>query len=209
MDLIGLVTEAIAYANSGATKLNDKALSMEGMSSSKVRNFLNSLLAHPGASYLEIGVWRGSTFYSALYGNNPKYALAIDNFSQFDGDAAVFTNNMADVGTAFEFLNCDAFNLPARIDKNFNIYFYDGEHSFNSQRQALTYYHDFLAEEFIYVCDDWNFKEAKDGTLAAIREKNLQIVYYWELPANYNGDLENWWNGLWVAVLKKQNTQPQ
>ena len=202
MDLLNAVTESIEYANSGATRLNDKALSMEGMSSRKVRNFLNKLLSIPNASYLEIGVWKGSTFYSALYGNSPKYALAIDNFSQFAGNESIFRNNMSDVGTAFDFLNCDSFNTP-KIEQTFNIYFYDGDHSFMSQKLALTHYYDMLGDEFVYICDDWNFQEAKDGTLAGIQEKNLQIVQQWELPANHNGDQTNWWNGLWVSVLKK------
>jgi hypothetical protein len=60
-----------------------------------------------------------------------------------------------------------------------------------------------MDDEFIYMCDDWNWPDVKNGTSRAIQSKNLSIVKEWDLPANGNGDLENWWNGLWVAILRK------
>lgn len=197
------VIECIDYANSGFTKLNNKALNMPGMSSTKVRNFLNKIVSYPSVSYLEIGVWQGSTFYSALYGNQPEYALAIDNFSEFQGNIQTFQNNMSDINFEFSFLNADCFNLITKPEKKFNVYFYDGNHSFNSQKLALSYYDSVLMNEFIYICDDWNFPEVVKGTIAGIEETKLEIIQDWILPAKYNGDTENWWNGLWVAVIKK------
>lgn len=203
MDFIKNINDSIEYANSGQTKLNNKAISMEGMSSPKVRNFLNKIVSYPGVSYLEIGVWRGATFYAALYGNNPEYALAIDNFSEFGGDELVFQNNMSDVNTHFSFLNSDSFDIKNKPEQKFNIYFYDGDHSAKAQRLALTYYQDMLTDEYVYICDDWNWDEVKKGTMEGIQENKLEIIQEWTLPANANGDMVNWWNGLWVAVLKK------
>lgn len=202
-EYIQRVTESIDYANSDETKLNNKALNMTGMSSKKVRNFLNKIVSYPKVSYLEIGVWQGSTFYSALYGNQPEYALAIDNFSEFEGNIQTFQNNMSDVNAEFSFLNTDCFNLTIRPREKFNVYFYDGNHSFDSQKLALTYYDFMLMDEFIYICDDWNFPEVPKGTIAGIEENKLQIIRDWTLPANHNGDTENWWNGLYIAVIKK------
>lgn len=194
---------AIDYALSGQTKLNTKALSMEGMSSPKVRNFLNKLLETPDARYLEIGVWRGSTFYSALYKNNPVYATAIDNFATFGGNEQTFINNLSDIEFPYEFINDHCFDLKNKLDKKYNIYFYDGEHRDLDQENALTYYYDNLDDEFIYICDDWNFPEVPSGTFHGIEQNDFKIVDEWTLKANYNGDTDNWWNGVWVAVLKK------
>ena len=186
------------------TKLNQKALQMSGMSSFKVRNFLNKLLEIPDARYLEIGVWQGATFYSALYGNSPQFAVAIDNFSQFEGSEQIFQANLNDVGVPFEFINSDSFVTKGKLQsKKFNIYFYDGCHLESSQFKAIEYYYDNMDDEFIYICDDWNWPDVKNGTSRAIQSKNLSIVKEWDLPANGNGDLENWWNGLWVAILRK------
>lgn len=203
MSLIKQVNDSLEYANAGFTKLNEKAITMDGMSSFKVRNFLNKIVSYPDTSYLEIGVWRGSTFYSAMHGNKPKYALAIDNFSQFDGNELAFQINMHDTESGFYFINSDCFNLPYKPTEKFNVYFYDGDHSLQSHKSALTYYHDMLTDEYIYICDDWNWPEVKAGTEEGIKEKNLEIVQEWTLPADFNGDKINWWNGLWVAVIKK------
>lgn len=187
------------------TKLNSKAKLMRGMSSFKVRIFLNKLLEMPNSRYLEIGVWQGSTFYSALYGNSPDFAVAIDNFSGFQGSEETFLNNLNDVVTKYEFINSDSFASKEKLaSKKFNIYFYDGDHSEESHYQALAYLYDNLDDEFIYICDDWNWAEVKQGTFRAIQEQNLTIVQEWDLPSNNNGDVENWWNGLWVAILRKK-----
>lgn len=186
------------------TKLNQHALQMSGMSSFKVRNFLNKLLEMPDSRYLEIGVWRGATFYSALLGNSPKYAVAIDNFSQFEGSENIFQENLKDVGVPFEFINSDSFMTQDKLQsKKFNIYFYDGCHKEESQFKAIEYYYDNMDDEFIYLCDDWNGIEVRNGTRRAIEANKLSIIKEWDLPANYNGDLQNWWNGLWVSILRK------
>lgn len=186
------------------TKLNQHALQMSGMSSFKVRNFLNKLLEMSDSRYLEIGVWRGATFYSALLGNSPKYAVAIDNFSQFEGSENIFQENLRDVGVPFEFINSDSFMTKDKLQsKKFNIYFYDGCHQEESQFKAIEYYYDNMDDEFIYLCDDWNGTEVRNGTYRAIEANKLSIIKEWDLPANYNGDLNNWWNGLWVSILRK------
>jgi hypothetical protein len=140
---------------------------------------------------------------SALYGNNPVYATSIDNFATFGGHETIFRNNMSDVGVPYEFINDDCFNLKTKLDKKYNIYFYDGEHYEQDQEKALTYYYDNLDDEFIFICDDWNFPSVPVGTFSGISKTNLKIVDHWTLKAKHNGDVENWWNGLWVAILKK------
>lgn len=203
--MLKYIQSAIECSNNRMTKLNSKAKLMRGMSSFKVRIFLNKLLEMPNSRYLEIGVWQGSTFYSALYGNSPDFAVAIDNFSGFQGSEETFLNNLNDVVTKYEFINSDSFASKEKLaSKKFNIYFYDGDHSEESHYQALAYLYDNLDDEFIYICDDWNWAEVKQGTFRAIQEQNLTIVQEWDLPSNNNGDVENWWNGLWVAILRKK-----
>src|SRR3990167_7098778 len=82
--LIKHVERSIENAEKGISKLNSDILGLRGLSSSKVRHFLNNICSLEGASYLEIGVWRGSTFISALYGNAKKlsHAVAIDNWAK-------------------------------------------------------------------------------------------------------------------------------
>jgi hypothetical protein len=202
--MIDIVEYAIECSNVGRTKLNEKAKNLEGMSSFKVRNLLNKLLELDNSKYLEIGVWKGSTLYSALCGNNPKYSVAIDNWSLFGGPKNEFLKNMEEYKLNYQFYDVDCFSIDKTLFKNkFNIYFYDGEHESIDQEKALTYYIDCLEDKFIYVCDDWNFKKVEIGTRLGIEKTNIKIEKEWVLPADYNGDLKNWWNGLYVAVCSK------
>ena len=208
-EYISRCEKAIQNANSLTTKLSDVELSIQGMSSTKNRIFLNELLAQDSnnVNYLEIGTWLGSTFISALYNNKLKSAIAIDNFSQFDGTMSGFTTNCArSLLQNFRFINSDCFGLSAEDKatiKDVNVYFYDGDHTHEDQRKALTYYIDVLQDVFIFIVDDWNHEPARTGTRTGLSETNLTVHKEWELPANYNGDRENWWNGLYVAVCEK------
>lgn len=206
---VSRVDRAIHCALNGTTKLSDLQFNIRGMSSRKNRIFLNELLSEDSANinYLEIGTWLGSTFVSALYKNSVNRAIAIDNFSQFEGNFTEFISNCTSSNVNnFSFINADCFNLSEQEKssiKDVNIYFYDGDHTYEDQRKALTYYIDGLQTVFIYIVDDWNHDPAKKGTRAGLDENSLKVHKEWELPAAYNGDTENWWNGLYVAVCEK------
>ena len=205
------VEKALEAANTGTTKLTDAEFALEGMSSRKNRILMNELVKD-GDRYLEIGVWRGSTFVAALHGNKPEYAVAIDNFSQFDNDGknserfkrVTTERNITD----FTLLNADCFNVPPNLEnlllgQNFNVYFYDGGHTERDQYLALTYYYPTLADQFIFIVDDWNWEPSRVGTRRAIADLSLKIHREWELFNEGGGNREQWWNGLYLAVCEK------
>lgn len=37
----------------------------------------------------------------------------------------------------------------------------------------------------------------------AFKELHYNVLHEWSLPADYNGDEKNWWNGLYVAIIEK------
>jgi hypothetical protein len=202
---IDRIENAINCAETGKTKLQERHFNISGMSAKKNRIFLNELL-YDNANYLEIGVWHGSTFVAAMYNNNVN-GIAIDNFCLFNGNEQYFIDNCKQSGIdKFSFINNDCFNLneeQLRSIKDIDIYFYDGEHHEIDQLQALTYYFDKMADVFVFIIDDWNHEPAKTGTKLAIKETNVKVHKEWELPASYNGDTSQWWNGLYVSVLSK------
>lgn len=198
------IKDIIDYSTGDKTKLNKKALSIEGMSSKYVRNMLNKAVSYPGTKYLEIGVWKGSTFYSALCNNTPEYAVAIDNFCSFGGPRSEFHENMKDINVPYEMLDEDCFKVDiSKFKQKFNVYFYDGEHSELDQEMALTYYHEALEDDFLYICDDYNVPQVQEGTQKAISKLNLKIIEQQSLFSKHNGDTSSWWNGIWIAKLQK------
>jgi hypothetical protein len=196
--------EIINYSVGESTRLNDKALSMKGMSSKKVRNLLNKVVSYPNTKYLEVGVWNGSTFYSALYNNEPTYAVAIDNFSEFEGQEKIFLDNISDIKTKYTFINRDCFSVNKDIfEYKFNVYFYDGGHSEEDQEKALTYYYECMEDTFLYICDDYNWERVQRGTKNGIEKCNINILEEKVILSKGNGDLDGFWNGIYIGILQK------
>jgi hypothetical protein len=206
--LINRVEHSILCANNRQTKLTEQQLNpllLPGMSGKKSRIMLNELI-FPDTNYLEVGVWKGSTFVSALYGNQPNTAFAIDSFIQF-GDVEVdfLENTRKHNLPEFKLFREDSFTLSDETKsqlKDINTYFYDGEHEAHNQAGALTYYMPYLADTFIFLVDDWNWDKVKQGTRDGIKNNNLKVHQEWELISG-GGDHENWWNAWYVAVLSK------
>lgn len=206
--LIQHLKNSIALAAVGASKLPKPILDIHGMSSPKVRHFLNNLCSLPNTNYLEIGIWKGSTFISALYGNQNtiSHATAIDNWSQSGGPFAEFQKNSEQniPDSKYFLLANDCFSIEVKkIPSPVNIYFYDGDYTEPAQELAFTHYNDAFEDVFIAVVDDWNFPEVSKGTYNAFKKLNYKILFEQVLPADFNGDTANWWNGLYVAVIQK------
>lgn len=204
--LIDHVVWSIEQAEKGESKITPAVLAVPGMTSPRVKNFLNNLCTLDQATYFEIGVWKGATFTAALFGNKKslRQAVAMDNWSEFGGPAAEFKANcnlIADV--PFSFYNHDCFSVSKSglFDAPVDIYFYDGEHSAHNQERAFTYYNDIFADSFIAVVDDWNFGPVPYGTRRAFQKLGYTILFERELPGKHDATL--WWNGLYVAVIRK------
>jgi hypothetical protein len=211
--LVAHVKESISKAYNGSSKLTPEILNIDGMSSSKVRHLLNNLCSLPNTNYLEIGVWKGSTWISALYGNTESIssAVAIDNWAQFTGPKIDFLANCETFlpNFPYNFYSEDCFNIDVQsiFRAPINVYFFDGDHSTLAQELAFTYYNSSLDDVFIAVVDDWNFSEVPLGTKTAFKKLGYKIVYDVILPAKFNRDFENWWNGLYVAVVSKKKSK--
>ena len=208
---IQLVRHSLYNAEHLISKICPEIYNMEGMTGKKTRHFYNNLLATDDARYLEIGTWKGSSVCSAMYGNCATI-VCVDNWIYFEGPKDEFLNNFnkfmgENNGT---FIENDCFTLSVADLPLFNIYMYDGDHKYEDQYKALTYYYDCLDDIFIFVVDDWNHDPVREGTRDAIRDLKLQIMFEHEIRLTDNGGhtpqpeaTNTWWNGMYVAVLKK------
>jgi hypothetical protein len=194
---------------------------LPGMSSAKNRSFFNQLIPAVAKkanragelNYLEIGVYKGSTFVSALYNNLEflKSAVAIDNFCEFKGTEEEFISNLKSFSIPsdrYKLINEDCFQVSTENLLNYtqgpvDIYFYDGGHNYDDHLAALTYYYPVLAKTFILIVDDFNWIDVAKGTYDAIHECNLMITYQTILPSARHEDKDRHWNGVGVFVLSK------
>jgi hypothetical protein len=195
-------------AEQGISKLPPEILEMDGMTGTKTRHFYNNLLDIEDARYLEIGTWKGSSACSAMYKNKAK-VVCIDNWSEFEGPhLECFTNlNKFKGDNHCDFICDDAFQVDVSELFKFNLYLYDGDHSKEAHRLALTHYIDTMDSTFIFVVDDWNWEQVRDGTRRAIDELGLKVLWDQEKLCLYTGptgeSTKTWWNGMWAAVLQK------
>jgi len=207
MNLVEQAKSAIVRADQLQSKLTPAALCVPGMSSPKVRHFLNNVTDFPGCRYLEIGTFKGSTLIAALLGKRITY-WAIDNFVEYGGTWEALLENYNQFFPGNPHLigqDCFSFDPFAAGIKDVNVYFYDGWHSQEAQEKALTHYIKCLKNPFIFIVDDWNGKEGqpvRDGTMNAIQKLKLNVLYDYTAPG-VGSDVTQWWNGLWIAVLQQ------
>lgn len=196
------VESSISLAEQLKSKLERPAFRARGFTSPKVRHLLNNLGSLEGLDYLEIGVHRGATFVATNYKNGLASSTAVDNWSEFAEDGLIkdeFIANCAAVLApgSYRFLEQDCFTIRReQFASPINFYLYDGEHSFEAQRKALTHFYAMLDDVFIFVVDDYTWDAARAGTQDAIGELGLEVLFEREL-------VEGWWNGLYVSVLQK------
>jgi hypothetical protein len=205
------IVKSFDDAENNLSKITEEILAMDGMTGKKTRHFYNNIVNMADARYLEIGTWKGSSVCSAMCNNNATI-LCIDNWSEFGGPKDEFLanyNKFKGVSNA-RFIEDDCFKIDTAELGKYNIYMYDGNHTSDSHYKALEHYINCLDDIFIYIVDDWNAREVREGTLSAINKLNLSVLYEKELRLTHDNSHtpfqlagETWWNGIYIAVIKK------
>lgn len=182
----------------------------DAMSAFKVRSLLNRLCSLPKTSYLEIGLWSGSTFISALHenDNNVVSAIGIDNWTQQGGPRAQFEQNceryLPKPRYTYDIYNQDSFTVDkAAFKRPVTMYFYDGSHEEIDQERAFTYFNDVLDDVFITIVDDFRFAKVRNGTFNAFAKLGYTILFERSIPAVLPDRECEWWNGIYIAVIRK------
>lgn len=222
----GLIVTSTTSKNSLSVKLQDsmmratteqvelpaELLMLDGMSGRKYRALINNLIGSiDDARYLEIGVWKGSTLCSAVYGNSVR-ALAIDNWSEFDGPASEFFTNLGRFRgeASVSFLDTDFRDVDYRTIGKFNVFLFDGPHTYEAQRDGLLLTRDALDDEFVLIVDDWNWEAVRRGTFDAIASIGYQLDFAAEIRTTLDGShapvggaQSDWHNGYFLAAIRR------
>jgi len=194
--------------------LPDEIRQIEGMSGQRYRSLINKLVGSiPDARYLEIGSWAGSTAAAALYGNRVR-ALCIDNWSQFGGPRELFFANIKKVLTPnirFDVIERDFRAVDYKDIGSFNIYLFDGPHAEKDQYDGVMIAQPALANPFILIVDDWNWRQVRLGTFQALLDTRCQVEASIEIRTSRNnrhpglaGRHSDWHNGYFIGVVNKR-----
>ena len=195
-----------------------------GFSGACFRHMMNNLCSLKDANYLEVGVYKGSTLISSVYGNEDTLGEvhAIDNYSEFASEdpnamspkqeyAKNLNMFLPNTKNKIQFYEADCFKFDRSKLPKIDIYFYDGEHSAESQYQAFKYFEPVFADTFITVIDDWVQGQVRKGTRRAYEEIGYDVIASRAIiPGKghglnrVNNPCPEWWCGTHIAVLQKR-----
>ena len=214
--LINHIERSLYFGEKEVSKLTEEIMQIEGLTSRKVKSFLNNLCGLEGSSYLEFGAYKGATFCAAIYNNDIK-STAVDNWKDFEllpasfpmwhrsiapkeNPYETFAKNLKKCGAnSVEIINQNYLNLSKdSIKTKSNIIFYDGEHTFKDQYAIMSKLKDFSNDTFILVVDDWNWE--KKGILKGIHDFDYKCSYQKDIFTK-GEDPKNFWNGLGIFIL--------
>lgn len=209
------VSDAFFDALALKTELPEWCLRTPGMSGRKYRMLVNSLIGRVAdPAYLEIGSWAGSTAASAMYGHALR-AVCIDNWSEFGGPKDVFeqvTNQARASGRVdFGFIESDFRKVDYNGIGQYNVYLFDGPHLYQDQYDGVTLVQAALAESYVLIVDDWNYRQVRDGTRHALEALDSKCDYSIEIrttqddshPTQSQRESSDWHNGYFVGVIRK------
>ncbi len=210
------IAEQILRENNDFTDAHP-LVDIKGLSSPKVCNFLNQLVAHmdPGENYLEIGCFQGLTLMSAAYKNRGKTCIACDKI-RFWGRHTGFGfmvkralyGNMKRYGDqaatiVFHHMKSQRLFKKQLVPSPVGVYFYDGDHSYSATKQHVVVAAPLLSEKSVLLMDDWNDPAIQRGTYDGFRQAGLEVLWEREL-AGENFNTSGWWNGLAVFYLQRK-----
>lgn len=142
--------------------------------------------------------------------SNQRSAILVDDWSEFGGPKmTAFTNlskfcpesNIQFVESTFE----KFYSTP--IDNKIFLYFYDGGHSLEEQRMAVTLIDSLHFEYLIFVVDDFSWETVKSGTIEGFKSLKSTIVRSWTIYPSNNDKLfryGEWHNGYFISLISKE-----
>lgn len=208
-DLVKHVSQSIL--DSGIPKLK---LNIPGLTSIRVQTLLNSIAQGVG-SYLEIGTYLGATACAVMENNNLNVYLVDNWMEKTQPSNADYNIPEASKDMCLEniekyrnncmvtLFDCDMFDAPIDLMHNqVQMFFYDGPHDEQSTFGAVQYYWSCFTNEAVLIFDDANWQGVVQGAERGILDMGGKITYK-KIILNSEENFNEWWNGLYIAVIKK------
>lgn len=185
---------------------------IQGLTSHRVRKLLYEL-AQVSTSYLEVGCFQGATA-SAVLDTDIESAYFVDMWQEQiqpangtimpKNDKQVFVANAKahKKSTNIRLFDCDLFAVDTNEIKDVDFFFYDGPHDATTTAKAVEYYASCLADTAVIVFDDANWDGVVEGAKLGLHNSGL-IIQYEKLLLNEQENADQWWNGLYILVVKK------
>lgn len=207
------VDSSIARALKGQSGLDAETLAVKGFSTPTIRHLLNLLCSIPDSTYLEVGAWFGGSACAAACNNHHLTSYVVENFAQDFSATGVrdsLLHNLEAVRPKtgrLDFIELDCYDFDlALIDLPISVFFFDGEHGFESQAKALPHFLPVLRDKFVMLIDDANWDSVASGTRAGFAALDGQVIieHEWYLHGpGKRSDHAIWWNGVFIFLCSQ------
>lgn len=178
---------------------------VEGMSTFPIAGIVNEAVRRlpQGQCYVNVGTWRGFTFFAGMLGNPEKRCIGIDNFSEFnvaDADRRSFYRDFERFrsGPAHEFREIDYREYFAELHREpVGLYLYDGSHDYENQLAGLEAAEPFFAPGCLIVVDDAFSEPARRATTEFVEASpgRYETVFDRRTASKAH---PTFWNGIWI-----------
>ena len=184
-----------------------------GLTSERVKQLLNYLGAS-SKKYLEVGSFLGATLASTIK-DNTLTAYAVDNWANNiipangnqlpENKKEAFIENIKKYkgNSTVKVFDSDFIKVNRDEISDIDLFFYDGDHSEISTKMAVKYFAPCFADTAVLIFDDANWAGVVSGAMAGINETQYDVLYEKKV-LNLEEDPEQWWNGLFILVVKRK-----
>ena len=153
----------------------------------------------PGESYVEAGMFHGTSLIAAIIGNETKDFVAIDNFAmrgasrkQLDANLGRF--GLAGAATVLERDVFDALSGDGLAGKRIGVFYWDLLHKYEPQLAGLRLLERHLAPGALVIVDDTDWPQVARA-IEAYLESQPRVQRVLSLPGSDKGSPQ-WWEGV-------------
>lgn len=208
---IELIEDAIRRARNHESCLDASVLEVPGFSTGVMRRLVSNLCEH-AKCYVEVGAYCGGTACAAINNKVGLTAIIFEDFSQsFGRDDVRAQLEQHLMGTAkgpgayTELVEKNYLMALDHITEPVDIYFYDGLHTYDAQREALPSMLSKLAKKFLFLVDDFNWDDVRRGTDDSIEalKDSVGVRNAWHLRGQKIQDDPIYHNGFAIFACEK------
>jgi len=223
------VEAALTLADVGQSKISERERELFGLTSVRLKALLNNLCSVKDTNYLELGVYRGSTLISAMFGNPTCKAVGVENFKyeerelkRWAPEGDIWNNMKTQLAANIQRYNEP--NGPVNINNitlregsfeeldwsdspKFNVVFFDiAPPSADSYDAFFTKVVPTLSSESVVVFSNYsNERHSKELDAAIIKHADLfDVQWRKQRVSGGTSDSTQYYSGITILGLKKK-----
>lgn len=206
--------DCIKRALKGEAYCEPSVYDIKGFATPTQRRLI-SLLCHGIESYLEVGLYFGATFCAAVSNNPLMKVTGFEDWSQPFGENDV-ENKFHESAHLHVNPQCcqivfDDFFNPIKPELDFapfDFFYYDGSHTRDAQMRALPFAFEWMAKHFLFMVDDFDWKDVSIGTMAGFQMLGTKVAIEksW-LLSDRRPDGPTWHNGVSLFACSKMECE--